>query len=60
MIARADNGNNRPNLKDNKLVHSVHLETIVDSNQFGGVSIQHTGSIHAAATLIKNIKIEWK
>ncbi|WP_212220164.1 PemB family protein, partial [Carboxylicivirga linearis] len=60
LIARADNRNNTPNLKDNKLVHSVHLETIVDSNQFGGVSIQHTGSIHAAATLIKNIKIEWK
>ena len=60
LIAQADNGNNSPSFIDDKVFRSVHLESKVDSNQFGGVSIQHTGSIHAAATLIKNLKIEWK
>ena len=38
----------------------VDMEANIQPNQFGGISIQHTGSVGSGATLIKNLKIEWE
>nr|WP_315153737.1 hypothetical protein [uncultured Flavobacterium sp.] len=38
----------------------VNLEAEIIPNNFGGISFQHTGTIGSGATLIKNLKIEWK
>lgn len=38
----------------------VNLETEIVPNTFGGISFQHTGTIHSGATLIKELKIEWR
>lgn len=38
----------------------VNLETEITPNTFGGISFQHTGTVHSGATLIKDLKLEWK
>lgn len=38
----------------------VNLETEIVPNNFGGISFQHTGTVHSGATLIKELKIEWR
>jgi hypothetical protein len=38
----------------------VHLESNIDKNNFGGFGFQHTGTVAGGATLIKDLKIEWK
>lgn len=43
-----------------EVVKIVNLETEITPNTFGGISFQHTGTVHSGATLIKDIKLEWK
>ncbi|WP_163707343.1 PemB family protein [Mangrovibacterium lignilyticum] len=38
----------------------VDLETDIQPNTFGGVSVQHTGSVGSGASLIRDLKIEWR
>lgn len=42
-----------------EVVRKVDLEAEITPNLFGGISIQHTGTIGSGATLIKDLKIEW-
>jgi hypothetical protein len=42
-----------------EVVKKVDLEANITPNTFGGISIQHTGTIGSGATLIKDLKIEW-
>ena len=46
---------NRP-----EVVQVVDLETEITQNNFGGFGFQHTGTVGSGATLIKDLKIEWK
>ncbi len=43
-----------------EVLKSVYLEAEIVPNSFGGISFQHTGTIDSGATLIKDLKIEWK
>jgi len=46
---------NRP-----EVVQVVDMETEITPNKFGGIGFQHTGTVRSGATLIKDLKIEWK
>jgi hypothetical protein len=46
---------NRP-----EVVQKVHMETNINTNNFGGFGFQHTGTVGSGATLIKDLKIKWK
>lgn len=46
---------NRP-----EVVQVVDLETEISGNNSGGFGFQHTGTVGSGATLIKDLKIEWK
>ncbi|MGD9931841.1 MAG: hypothetical protein AB7U05_17615 [Mangrovibacterium sp.] len=55
------------NTKDYYTVHNesevkrvVDLEADIEPNTFGGMGFQHTGTVGGGATLIKELKIEWK
>ena len=43
-----------------EVVKIVNLEAEIIPNTFGGISFQHTGTIDSGATLIKDLKLEWK
>jgi len=43
-----------------EVLQKVHMETDIDNNNFGGFGFQHTGTVGSGATLIKDLKIEWK
>ena len=43
-----------------EVLQEVSLETEITPNQFGGFGFQHTGSTGSGATLIKDLKVEWK
>ncbi len=43
-----------------EVVKIVNLEAEIIPNNFGGISLQHTGTIDSGATLIKDLKMEWK
>ena len=45
---------NRP-----EVVQQVHLETEIQKCDAGGFGLQHTGTVGAGATLIKDLMIEW-
>lgn len=45
---------------DAGLVKVVDLQTNIEGNDFGGFGFQHTGTVGAGATLIKNLKIKWE
>ena len=42
------------------VLNEVNIETEITPNKFGGFGFQHTGTTGSGATLIKNLKIEWK
>lgn len=46
---------NRP-----EVVQVLDMETNFEPNNFGGIEFQHTGTVNSGATLIKDLKIEWK
>ncbi len=46
---------NRP-----EVMQRVHMEADIDKNNFGGFGFQHTGTVGSGATLIKDLKIQWK
>ena len=46
---------NRP-----EVVQVLNMETTIDTNSFGGFGFQHTGTVNSGATLIKDLKVEWK
>ncbi|HYQ57189.1 MAG TPA: hypothetical protein VEP89_07555, partial [Draconibacterium sp.] len=39
---------------------SVDIETVIEATSFGGFGLQHTGSVGSGATLIKDLRLEWK
>ncbi|MCX6236090.1 MAG: hypothetical protein NTY07_00805 [Bacteroidia bacterium] len=43
-----------------EVVQVVDMETEISPNKFGGIGFQHTGTVRGGATLIKDLKIEWK
>lgn len=43
-----------------EVLKTVNLEADIVPNAYGGICIQHTGTIHSGATLIKELKIEWR
>lgn len=45
---------------DAEVKRVVDLEAKILPNKFGGFSLQHTGSVGSGATLINDLKIEWK
>lgn len=43
-----------------EVVEKVHMEAEITRTGFGGFGFQHTGTVGSGATLIKDLKIEWK
>jgi hypothetical protein len=43
-----------------EVVQVVDLESEITPNNWGGLGFQHTGTVGSGATLIKDLKIEWK
>ena len=43
-----------------EVVKKVDLEAEIQPDPFGGFGFQHTGSVGSGATMIKDLKIEWK
>ena len=43
-----------------ELVRDVSLKAEIAPNHFGGFGFQHTGTVGAGATLIKDLKIHWE
>ncbi|MEA5128480.1 MAG: hypothetical protein VB074_09865 [Proteiniphilum sp.] len=43
-----------------EVVQVVDMEMDVPSNNRGGFGFQHTGTVEGGATLIKDLKVEWK
>ncbi len=46
---------NKGELKD-----SVDISVPIESNEYGGFGLQHTGTVHGGATLIRHLIAEWK
>ena len=44
----------------NEVLQVVDLKVNIDTNRFGGIGFQHTGTTGSGATLIKNYSVEWK
>lgn len=61
LIAHAENTGDYFSKQDEaEVTRVVNMEAEIQPNNFGGISIQHTGSVGSGATLIKDLKIEWK
>jgi hypothetical protein len=43
-----------------EVMQKVDMEASIDKNNFGGFGFQHTGTVGSGATLVKDLKIEWK
>lgn len=43
-----------------EVVQRVHMETEITKNNLGGFGFQHTGTVGSGATLIKDLRVEWK
>ena len=48
-----------PKPTDSTLPHEVHLRANVESNAFGGIHIQHTGSCGESTTMLHHLKAVW-
>lgn len=46
---------NRP-----EVLQELAIETEIIKSRYGGIAFQHTGTVGSGATLIKDLKIEWK
>ncbi|MCR8666778.1 hypothetical protein NO995_03730 [Aestuariibaculum sp. M13] len=60
LTAHAENAQYFVKHIDDAVVNKVNLQAEIEPNEYGGVSIQHTGSVGSGATLIKDLKIEWR
>lgn len=61
MIVDADNPNEYyADPATPEVVQRVHMEAEISENNFGGFGFQHTGTVGSGATLIKDLRIEWK
>lgn len=60
LIATAINTRTLPALHHPDLVDNVSLSSTVKETPHGGISIQHTGSIGASATLLRELKVVWE
>lgn len=54
------NENNLPETLQEGLATEVNLSAPIDTNEYGGFGIQHTGSTGASATLLQNLQVEWE
>lgn len=43
-----------------EVLSEVNMENEIIPNQFGGFGFQHTGTVRSGATLIKDLKVEWR
>ena len=43
-----------------EVVRRVHLEAKINKSNLGGFGFQHTGTVASGATLIKDLRVEWK
>ena len=60
LTATAINNKDLPETKRADLVKEVHLSVPIETNTYGGIGIQHTGSTGASATLLRELKVVWE
>ena len=58
-ILSADVTTTTPQPANSVLPHDVHLSAKVDTNPFGGIHIQHTGSCGESTTMLHYLKAVW-
>lgn len=57
LSAHVDTKTPRPT--DSDLSHTVDLTARVESNPFGGIHIQHTGSCGESTTMLHSLQVKW-
>lgn len=60
LIAHASSKTKPDEQRRPEVFSVVDMETEISSNKFGGFGFQYTNGIGTGATLIKDLKIEWK
>lgn len=60
LIASARTSIALPDPYKDDLRKEVELEAEIDNNTFGGIGIQHTGSVGAGATLLRCLTVKWE
>lgn len=60
LVAHVDNERSLPAIHRGGLVSEVCLEASIEPTPYGGISIQHTGSTGASATLLRELSVVWK
>jgi hypothetical protein len=58
LIAHVETKTPKP--ADSQLPHRVDLSAQIESNAFGGVAIQHTGSCGESTTMLHHLKVIWQ
>lgn len=59
LEAQVENANPLPPIHKEGLTERVYLHATITPNNYGGVGIQHTGSIGASATLLRYLKVTY-
>lgn len=60
LTAQVDTQTVLPDVMEPELKKSVYLQTQVAPNEYGGIGIQHTGSVGANGTMLHHLQIDWK
>ena len=60
LVAHVSNARSLPAIHREGLVSEVHLEAPIEMSSHGGISIQHTGSTGASATLLRELSVVWE
>ncbi len=60
LTAHAENTNPLPALHKAGLTTTVDLEAEIETNDWGGIGVLHTGSTGASATLLQGLEVEWR
>lgn len=60
LVAHVSNARPLPAIHREGLVSEVHLEAPIEMSSHGGISIQHTGSTGASATLLRELSVVWE
>ena len=60
LTAHAESNARMADVTDHRILPIVDVSAVVEPLSFAGMGIQHTGSVGASASLLKEMKVEWK
>lgn len=60
LTAHAESNARTADVTDHRILPIVDVSAVVEPLSFAGMGIQHTGSVGASASLLKEMKVEWK